>query len=87
MAATIGGGVGLVLGALAVAATRMSERARTEQPPPLADLAALPRGVVDVLGVLRSIAIVLDASGLAAGVYAVRVETASGPRQARLVRP
>lgn len=32
-------------------------------------------------------AIVLDASGLAAGVYAVRVETASGPRQARLVRP
>lgn len=62
LAATIGGGVGLVLGALAVAATRMSERARTEQPPPLADLAALPRGVVDVLGVLRSIAIVLDAS-------------------------
>ena len=62
MAATIGGGVGLVLGALAVAATRMSERARTEPPPLLADLAALPRGVVDVLGVLRSIAIVLDAS-------------------------
>ena len=62
LAATIGGGVGLVLGALAVAATRMSERARTEPPPLLADLAALPRGVVDVLGVLRSIAIVLDAS-------------------------
>ena len=52
--------MGLVLGALAVLATRMSERVQSgpAQLPP----AALPRGVGDVLDVLRSIAIVLDRS-------------------------
>ena len=59
LAATLGGAAGLVIGAVAVAATRWSERSSEEpapQEPPL------PRGVGDVLSVLRSIAVVLDAS-------------------------
>ena len=61
VAATVGGGVGLVLGALAVLATRLSERVQRGVPasPPTQ---SLPRGVGDVLSVLRSIGIVLDAS-------------------------
>ncbi|MFQ6171498.1 sensor histidine kinase [Oryzobacter sp. R7] len=59
LAATLGGAVGLVIGAVAVVATRWSERATSgaeaEEPP-------LPRGVGEVLSVLRSIAVVLDAS-------------------------
>lgn len=59
LAATLGGAVGLVIGAVAVVATRWSERATgevdVEEPP-------LPRGVGEVLSVLRSIAVVLDAS-------------------------
>ena len=59
LAATLGGAVGLVIGAVAVAATRWSERSGDEperaEPP-------LPRGVGDVLSVLRSIAVVVDAS-------------------------
>ncbi|HET9020423.1 MAG TPA: ATP-binding protein [Ornithinibacter sp.] len=59
LAATLGGAAGLVIGAVAVVATRWSERSTEEpeqQEPPL------PRGVGDVLSVLRSIAVVLDAS-------------------------
>lgn len=59
LAALLGGAVGLVIGAVAVAATRWSERSgdapRPEEPP-------LPRGVGEVLSVLRSIAVVVDAS-------------------------
>ena len=59
LAATLGGAAGLVIGAVAVAATRWSERSgqgpAPEDPP-------LPRGVGEVLSVLRSIAVVLDAS-------------------------
>ncbi len=60
VAATLGGAVGLVIGAIAVVATRWSERSlgsseATEEPP-------LPRGVGDVLSVLRSIAVVIDGS-------------------------
>ena len=59
LAAVLGGAVGLVIGAVAVAATRWSERsgaqAEPAEPP-------LPRGVGDVLSVLRSIAVVVDAS-------------------------
>ena len=55
----LGGAAGLVMGAVAVAATRWSEHSGThaepEEPP-------LPRGVGDVLSVLRSIAVVVDAS-------------------------
>ena len=55
----LGGAAGLVMGAVAVAATRWSEHsgahAEPEEPP-------LPRGVGDVLSVLRSIAVVVDAS-------------------------
>lgn len=60
LAGIVGGGLGLVIGAVAVAASRFSERRLTtipQAPPP-----ALPAGVSDVLAVLRSIAIVLDAS-------------------------
>jgi two-component system sensor histidine kinase SenX3 len=60
IAATLGGAVGLVLGAVAVMATRYSERRLTEVP--ASELPALPPGVGDVLAVLRSIGIVLDAS-------------------------
>ncbi|HSF98957.1 MAG TPA: ATP-binding protein [Ornithinibacter sp.] len=59
LAAILGGAVGLVIGAVAVLATRWSERS-TAAPEP-AD-PPLPRGVGDVLSVLRSIAVVLDAS-------------------------
>ena len=59
LAATLGGAVGLVIGAVAVAATRWSERSAGE--PASAD-PPLPRGVGDVLSVLRSIAVVVDAS-------------------------
>ncbi len=59
LSATLGGAVGLVIGAVAVVATRWSERSSAdhdaEDPP-------LPRGVGEVLSVLRSIAVVLDAS-------------------------
>ena len=60
IAATLGGAVGLVIGAVGVLAGRWSERSLDEVPttpePPL------PRGVADVLSALRSIAIVVDAS-------------------------
>ena len=59
LAATLGGAAGLVIGAVAVVATRWSERSSqettTDEPP-------LPRGVGEVLSVLRSIAVVLDPS-------------------------
>lgn len=61
LAATISGAVGLVLGALATAATRASERSQRTVPPPATE-PTLPRGVADVLSVLRSIGIVLDGS-------------------------
>ena len=59
LAATLGGALGLVIGAVAVAATRWSERSTEE---PESEEPPLPRGVGDVLSVLRSIAIVLDAN-------------------------
>ncbi|MFW5471284.1 sensor histidine kinase [Knoellia sp. CPCC 206435] len=61
LAAVLGGCLGLVIGAVAVAASRFSERTFTTIPPP-ADPPTLPAGVGDVLAVLRSIAIVLDTS-------------------------
>lgn len=60
IAATLGGAAGLVIGAVAVVAGKWSERsyeAPHETPEPV-----LPRGVGDVLSVLRSVAVVLDAS-------------------------
>ncbi len=60
LAATLGGGVGLVLGALAVVAASLSERSQRTVPPTTEP--PLPRGIGDVLSVLRSIGIVLDAS-------------------------
>lgn len=60
IAATLGGAVGLVIGAVAVVATRWSERSLAEEPP--APEPPLPRGVGDVLSVLRSVAVVVDAS-------------------------
>lgn len=60
VAALLGGGVGLALGAAAVIGARYSELAGSSAPEPSA--AALPSGVADVLAVLRSIAIVLDVS-------------------------
>ncbi len=59
LAATLGGAVGLVIGAVAVVASRWSERSG-EEPGPTEP--PLPRGVGDVLSVLRSIAVVVDAS-------------------------
>ncbi|WP_377645053.1 sensor histidine kinase [Oryzobacter terrae] len=59
LAATLGGAVGLVIGAVAVVASRWSERSTADAD---ADEAPLPRGVGEVLSVLRSIAVVLDAS-------------------------
>ena len=56
----MGGGLGLVIGAVAVAASRLSERKLTTIPPSAPP--PLPSGVSDVLAVLRSIAIVLDSS-------------------------
>ncbi len=58
VAATLGGAVGLVIGAVAVAATRWSERSLGDAEP--AEEPSLPRGVGDVLSVLRSIAVVID---------------------------
>jgi two-component system sensor histidine kinase SenX3 len=60
LAGIVGGGLGLVIGAVAVAASRFSERTLTAIPP--SPPPALPPGVTDVLAVLRSIAIVLDSS-------------------------
>ncbi|WP_404385090.1 two-component sensor histidine kinase [Knoellia locipacati] len=60
LAGIVGGGLGLVIGAVAVAASRFSERRFTTIPP--TPPPALPPGVTDVLAVLRSIAIVLDSS-------------------------
>ncbi|MBM6403142.1 two-component sensor histidine kinase [Phycicoccus sp. CSK15P-2] len=60
IAATLGGAVGLVIGAVAVLAGRWSERSYADAPLP--EDPPLPRGVGDVLSVLRSIAIVVDTS-------------------------
>lgn len=60
-ATLVAGFVGLVIGAVAVAAVRTSDRQMRTVPP--AEPAALPAGVVEVLSVLRSIAIVLDSVG------------------------
>jgi two-component system sensor histidine kinase SenX3 len=60
LAATLGGGLGVVIGAVAVAAGRLSERTLKTIPP--AAPPTLPSGVSDVLAVLRSVAIVLDSS-------------------------
>ena len=60
IAATLGGAAGLVIGSAAMLASRWSERSLGDAPEP--DPAALPRGVGDVLSVLRSIAVVVDAS-------------------------
>jgi two-component system sensor histidine kinase SenX3 len=60
IAATLGGAVGLVIGAVAVTAGRWSERTYRSEPP--ATEPPLPRGVGDVLSVLRSIAVVVDGS-------------------------
>ena len=56
-AAVLGGSLGLIIGAVAVAASRFSERSFTTIPAPT-EAPALPAGVSDVLAVLRSIAIV-----------------------------
>jgi two-component system sensor histidine kinase SenX3 len=60
IAAVLGGAAGLVIGAVAVAASRWSERSLHEEPPRAEPV--LPAGVGDVLSVLRSIAVVLDGS-------------------------
>jgi two-component system sensor histidine kinase SenX3 len=60
VAALVGGGVGLALGAAAVIAARYSEL--TQSAIPDAAPSAVPPGLSDVLAVLRSVAIVLDAS-------------------------
>ena len=59
LAATLGGAAGLVIGAVAVVATRWSERSTGE---PASEEPPLPRGVGEVLSVLRSIAVVVDPS-------------------------
>ena len=58
IAALLGGAVGLLIGAVAVAASRWSEHTELDAPEESAD--AIPRGVGDVLSILPSIAIVLD---------------------------
>ncbi len=58
LAATLGGAVGLVIGAVGVLASRWSEHTGNES---MAPEPPLPRGVGEVLSVLRSIAVVLDA--------------------------
>jgi len=60
-AATLGAMAGIALTALAVLAVRVSERAQ-RRVPVAEPTAALPEGVADVLAVLRSSGIVLDAS-------------------------
>ena len=76
LAAMLGGAAGLVMGAVAVAATRWSERsgAHTDPPEP-----PLPRGVGDVLSVLRSIAVVVDASDAVVEHLGVRRELRARP--------
>ncbi|MGL4177407.1 MAG: sensor histidine kinase [Dermatophilaceae bacterium] len=60
LSATVGGAVGLVIGAVAVLAGRRPDPGRGADP--VREEPPLPRGVGDVLSVLRSIAVVLDAS-------------------------
>jgi len=60
-AAILGGALGLVTGAVSVAAVRLSERSQRHAPQ-TPDPRALPDGVSAVLAVLRSGAIVLDAA-------------------------
>ncbi|NHA66653.1 sensor histidine kinase [Phycicoccus flavus] len=60
IAAVLGGGAGLVIGAVAVLAGRWSERSYADDPEPAEP--PLPRGVGDVLSVLRSLAVVVDGS-------------------------
>lgn len=60
LAGILGGGLGLVIGAVAVAASRFSERTMKAIPPAPDPL--LDPGVSDVLAVLKSVAIVLDPS-------------------------
>lgn len=57
-AATLGGAVGLVIGVAAVVAARWSERSLATEVHDRAP--AVPKGVGDVLAVLRSVAVVLD---------------------------
>jgi len=59
-AAILGGALGLVIGAVSVAAVRLSERSQRQVPQAPPDPHALPSGVSAVLAVLRSGAIVLD---------------------------
>ncbi len=60
VAALLGGGVGLALGAAAVIAARYSELTQSTIPEPAPSV--VPQGVSDVLAVLRSVAVVLDTS-------------------------
>jgi two-component system sensor histidine kinase SenX3 len=60
-AAILGGVLGLVIGAVSVASVRLQGRS-TRRPPQVPEPRALPAGVSDVLAVLRSGAIVLDAA-------------------------
>ena len=60
-AAALGGVLGLVIGAIAMASVRLSDRSQRTVPQP-PDPHALPAGVSAVLAVLRSGAIVLDAA-------------------------
>jgi len=60
IAAVLGGAVGLVIGAVAIAASRWSERSLAHEP--VRSQPELPSGVGDVLSVLRSIAVVVDGS-------------------------
>lgn len=59
-AAVLGGVLGLTIGAVSVVSVRGSDRSQRRLQPP--DPRALPAGVSDVLAVLRSGAIVLDAA-------------------------
>jgi two-component system, OmpR family, sensor histidine kinase SenX3 len=59
-AAILGGVLGLAIGAVSVVSVRGSDRSQRRLQPP--DPSALPAGVSDVLAVLRSGAIVLDAA-------------------------
>lgn len=61
VAALLGGVIGLVLGAVGVAAARLSQHVMTT-PSASAPAAALPPGAGDVLAVLPSVAVVLDSS-------------------------
>jgi two-component system sensor histidine kinase SenX3 len=60
VAGTIGGAIGLVVGAVAVVASRWSERS-TDHPVAQQE-PTVPRGVGDMLSILRSIGIVVDGS-------------------------